>query len=263
MAFIIFPIGDVSLNTIQGVSDYWVRLPVNAKPIRNITTQLWGSLALALAGGAKGVFLESLKVADSVVIDNCEDAWDSAVAANTTNAVDLVDFKVGTASVKHVCAAAMAADVFTTEVVAPGDLDTYTHIEVWLKSSVDMAADSLRILLDDTADCASVLETLSAPALVANVWKHCRIALANPQLDLAIISAGLQFHIDVGACNVWMDDLRAVTLARSVEVLKVDDFNPDDMYFALSAGIESDDCKTNRKLMVYYTSPDEDDQCSN
>jgi hypothetical protein len=207
--------------------------------------------------------MESLKVADSVLLDNCEAAWAEAVAANTTNAADLVDFKVGIASVKHTCAAAMAADAFTTVVVSPGNMENYTHIEVWLKSSVAMAADSLRILLDDTAKCATVLETLSCPALVANVWKHCRIALANPQLDIAIISAGLQFHVDVGACDVWMDDLRAVTLARSVEVLKVDDFNPDDMYFALSAGIESDDCKTNRKLMVYYTSPDEDDQCSN
>jgi hypothetical protein len=261
--FCIFPIGDVSLNTIQGVSDYWVRLPVGAKPIRNITTQLWGSLALALAGGCKGVFMESLRVADSVIIDNCEDAWDEAVGADVTATLDNVDFKVGAGSCQFDFVVATAAGALTTEVVAPGDLDIYTHIEYWIKSTKATTAGDLTLNVAADAKCATPLETLNVPALTANVWTHVRTALANPQLDLAIISVGIAYAVDTADIySINIDDIRAVTLARSVEVLKVDDFSPDDMYFALSDGIENEGGKTNRVLMVYYTSPDEDDQCS-
>jgi hypothetical protein len=70
----------------------------------------------------------------------------------------------------------------------------------------------LAILLDDSASCASPLETLSVPALSADTWTYVRIALANPELDTAIISIGLKYGItsDFGACQIRIDDIKVV-----------------------------------------------------
>ena len=72
------------------------------------------------------------------------------------------------------------------------------------------SAGNLKILLDDTASCASPLETLSVPALTNDTWTFFRVALANPELDTAIISVGLEYDSDLGACTVWLDDLSVV-----------------------------------------------------
>lgn len=256
--FAIVPISSVGLSTVQGISDYWVRLPPGSKPIRDI----YVGATPAVTDG-KGVLLNALMVHDSLVIDDCEDAWDEDVPANYTVSLDNVDYKVGTSSVKVVITAAGVAGTILTEVVAPGTaLPKFTHIEFWIKSSVATAAGDLQILLDDTAKCVSPLETLNVPALVANTWTHVRVALLNPQLDTAIISLGLKYTVDIGACEIHLDDFRAVRLATKTEARQVDQFIQDDVYFALSEAIDSA-YSQNPVLYVYYTSPDEDPTCSN
>jgi len=69
---------------------------------------------------------------------------------------------------------------------------------------------NLKILLDDTASCASPIETLDVPALSADTWTFCREPLANPRSDTAIISVGLEYDSDLGACTVWLDDISVV-----------------------------------------------------
>ena len=34
--------------------------------------------------------------------------------------------------------------------------------------------------------------------------------LANPELDVAIISIGLKYDVDLGACTIWLDDISVV-----------------------------------------------------
>jgi hypothetical protein len=75
---------------------------------------------------------------------------------------------------------------------------------------VATSSGNLKLLLDDTAACASPLETLSIPALSADTWTFVRIALSNPETDTAIISVGLEYDSDLGACTVWIDDISAV-----------------------------------------------------
>lgn len=258
MAFAIVPISSVGLSTVQGISDYWVQLPPGSKPIRDIYT----SGVPAVTDG-KGVLISSLAVQESLVLDDCEDAWDEDVPANFTISLDNADYKVGTKSVKVTITAAGVAGVILCEVIAPGtNLPKYTHVEFWIKSSVATAAGDLQILLDDTAKCVSPLETLNVPALVANTWTHVRVALQTPQLDIAIISLGLKYTVDIGACEIKLDDFRAVRLATKIEARQVDQFIQDDVYFALSEAIDSA-YNQNPLLYVYYTSPDEDPTCSN
>jgi len=258
MAFAFFPIGAVGLTTVQGVSAYWVRLPIGSKPIRDIYTA-----GIPAVTDGKGVVMMALGVLDSLVIDDCEDAWDEDVPANFTVSLDTTDKVVGTSSVKVDIAAAAAAGAILCEVVAPGTaLPKFTHLEFWIKSSVATAAGDLQILLDDNAKCVSPLETLNVPALVADKWTHVRVALLTPQLDDAIISLGLKYTVDIGACTIHLDDFRAVRLATVATPLQVSQFVQDDVYLALSEGIDSA-YNQNAVLAVYYTAPDEDPTCSN
>ena len=71
-------------------------------------------------------------------------------------------------------------------------------------------------MLDDTASCASPIEELSVHALTAATWTFVRLKLANPETDPAIISLGLEYDSDLGACTVWVDDLRVVKNDTSV-----------------------------------------------
>ena len=258
MAFALFPIGAVGLSTVEGVSAYWVRLPTGSKPIRDIYTA-----GVPAVTDGKGAVMMALGVLDSLVIDDCEDAWDEDVPANFTVSLDTTDKVVGTSSVKVDIAAAATAGTILCEVVAPGTaLPKFTHLEFWIKSSVATAAGDLQILLDDTAKRVSPLETLNVPALVADKWTHVRVALLTPQLDTAIISLGLKYTVDIGACTIHLDDFRAVRLARTLQPCWVTQFIQDDVYFALSAGVNSAYYQ-NAALLVYYTSPDEDPTCSN
>lgn len=258
MAFALFPIGAVGLSTVEGVSAYWVRLPIGSKPIRDIYTA-----GVPAVTDGKGVVMMALGVQESLVLDDCEDAWDEDVPANFTVSLDAADKMVGTSSVKVDIAAAAAAGTILCEVVAPGTaLPKFTHLEFWIKSSVATAAGDLQILLDDTAKCVSPLETLNVPALVADKWTHVRVALLTPQLDTAIISLGLKYTVDIGACTIHLDDFRAVRLATVATPLQVSQFVQDDVYFALSEAVDSA-YHQNALMLVYYTSPDEDPTCSN
>jgi len=81
---------------------------------------------------------------------------------------------------------------------------------MWVKSTVATSAGNLKLLLDDTASCASPLETLSIPALSADTWTFVRMSMANPETDTAIISVGLEYDADLGACVINIDDIVAV-----------------------------------------------------
>lgn len=258
MAFALFPIGAVGLSTVEGVSAYWVRLPTGSKPIRDIYTA-----GVPAATDGKGAVMMALGVLDSLVIDDCEDAWNEDVPANYTISLDTADKMVGTSSVKVDIAAAGAAGTILCEVVAPGTaLPKFTHLEFWIKCSIATTAGDLQILLDDTAKCVSPLETLNVPALVANTWTHVRVALATPQLDSAVISLGLKYTVDIGACTIRLDDFRATRVATAAVPLQVSQFIQDDVYLALSSAVDSAYYQ-NAALLVYYTSPDEDPTCSN
>jgi hypothetical protein len=103
-----------------------------------------------------------------------------------------------------------AAGDFVTDSISSTDLSKYDTIEMWIKSTVATSAGNLKLLLDNSASCASPLETLSIPALTADTWTFVRISLSNPETDTAIISVGLEYDSDLGACTVWVDDIRAV-----------------------------------------------------
>ncbi len=143
-----------------------------------------------------------------ILIDDCEDAWDESVAAGVTSVLDNADYKVGAGSAKISPDATVAAGtILATEAMAPVDLSDCKIAKLWIKSSVDTALGDLQILLDNNANCASPEETLDVPALAAGVWSLCDLPLANPESDTAIISKGLKYVTDLGACDIRVDDV--------------------------------------------------------
>ena len=127
--------------------------------------------------------------------------------------VDTKDKRQGTKSNKIIIPAAASAGQIVTDSITSKDISKYDYIEMWVKVtgiSSATTAGNLKLLLDDTASCASPLETLSIPALSADTWTFVRMQLANPETETAIIWVGLEYDSDLGACTVWIDDISAV-----------------------------------------------------
>ena len=141
---------------------------------------------------------------------SCNTAMDENVDSDFTVTADTKMKKQGTASNRIVIADGASAGDIVTDSITSKDISEYDYIEFWIRSSVATSAGNLKILLDNTANCASPLETLSVPALSADTWTFCRVALSNPESDTAIISVGLEYDSDLGACTVWIDDITVV-----------------------------------------------------
>ena len=146
----------------------------------------------------------------STRIHACATTFDEATDGDFTQALDTKDKKQGAQSLKLTIAAGASAGDFVSDSITSKDISGYDTIEMWVKSTVATSAGNLKLLLDDSASCASPIETLSIPALSADTWTFVRMTLANPETDTAIISVGLEYDSDLGACTVWIDDIVAV-----------------------------------------------------
>ena len=145
--------------------------------------------------------------------------FDETTDADVTQATDQEDFRRGGASLRLTVAAGMAASDLVTDSISSLDLSGATHIELWIKSSVVLAAGDWIVRLDDgvVQGDSTDLEILSVPAIAGTLtWTRVSIALANPQLDTAIVSVGLEMNVDKGAHVVWFDDMPAVDQTTEV-----------------------------------------------
>jgi len=151
---------------------------------------------------------------DSTRILSCNTAFDETVDSDITVTADSKIKKQGTASNKFVVAAGANAGDIATDSIASRDISAYDYIEGWVKiartSEAATSPGDLQILLDDTASCATPVETISLPALTDDTWTFFRVKLTNPELNTAIISVGLKYTTDLGACTIWLDDISAV-----------------------------------------------------
>ena len=154
--------------------------------------------------------IEQRKTVTSTRIHECGVTFDERTDSDFTQALDTQDKRQGSQSLKLTIASGASAGDFITDSITSKDISKYDYIEMWVKSTVATSAGNLKLLLDDSASCASPIETLSLPALTADTWTYCRMALSYPELDTAIISIGFEYDSDLGACVVWIDDIKAV-----------------------------------------------------
>ena len=145
-------------------------------------------------------------------LHNCNTAFDESVDSDFTVTADTEDYKTGSASNKIDIAVGASAGDKITDSISSVNLAKYDYIEFWIKSTAATSAGNLKIHLDNatvTAD-GNDLESLNVPALTEDTWKYCRVALNNPHKDTAIVSIGLEYDSDLGACVVYLDDIKAV-----------------------------------------------------
>ncbi|KKK74116.1 hypothetical protein LCGC14_2886980, partial [marine sediment metagenome] len=144
-------------------------------------------------------------------IHDCETAWDESVDGDVTVTVDTTYKVQGNNSNKMVIAAgASAADILATDDITEVDISTCDKVEIFIRSTVALDAGDIQLLLDDTASCASPVESIDIPATVANTSTTHTITLADPSGDTAIISVGIKLITDKGAMTLYVDRIRAV-----------------------------------------------------
>ena len=151
-------------------------------------------------------------------LHSCNTAWDSHVNSTIAASVDTEDKKQGTGSLKLITTSAdggdVAGDTFTAK-----DISKYDYIEFWVKSTIDTSAGNLKIHLHSAAiteglaadtSSSGTLEKLSLPALSADTWTYCRIKLANPETDTAIVAIAIEHDANLADCQIRLDDIKAV-----------------------------------------------------
>jgi hypothetical protein len=143
------------------------------------------------------------------VIEDCNDAWNEQVVSDVTSGIDETDYKV-VGAVKLTVAENFATGILASEAISPAlDLTAYKSVLLFVKSSIDMAAGDLQLLLDNSQNCGSPLETLNLPALSAGLWTRVALTLATPANLTGIISVGIKLTANKGAFILWIDDVRA------------------------------------------------------
>jgi hypothetical protein len=150
--------------------------------------------------------------ADSLlVIDECTDRWDEFIATNVAVLLHSDGYGFGIAMLE-----AASTGILATEAISSTDLSGYTHIKMMVRSSIDLNSGDLQLLLDDTASCASPLETIDIPALTADEDTTIELTLASPSSDTAIISIGLNMVVDKGAFTFHIDRVEAAAYNRAM-----------------------------------------------
>jgi hypothetical protein len=177
----------------------------------NVDDSAGSAYALLKAAELAGTLLNFRFIGKSggKLIDSCEDAWDEQIVSGVTPTAD-EDCKVGSHSAKLAVESSVEAGILASEAIAALDLTSRKEISLWIKSSDNTSAGDLQLLLSDQANCASPLETLNIPALTADTWQKVALALDDPtELD-AVISVGVKMAVDLGAFDLYIDDVRAI-----------------------------------------------------
>ena len=141
------------------------------------------------------------------LLHNCNSVFDESVDSDFTITADTEDYKTGSASNKIVIAAGASAGDTASDTITTVDISKYDYLEFWIKSSVATSAGNLKIHL---VDAGGIEESLDVPALTANVWKYCRVALVAPYDNTAITQVRFEYDSDLGACVVHLDDIKVV-----------------------------------------------------
>lgn len=142
--------------------------------------------------------------------------WTEQVDGDVTMTKDTQDFKANNASSRlYISGSVSSGDILASQAIGSKDLRRYDAVEFWIKSSTTTAAGDITLCLSSAANLGDIKETLSVPALTARTWTYCRVSLANPEEDDAIISVGLKYAT-TGARYVWINDIKAVETESAV-----------------------------------------------
>ena len=168
-----------------------------------------------------------------VVLEDCEDNWVSHVEC--ISVLDNTDYKTGSGSVKIYVPEDVAAGVIiATETFAAVDMTDDDEIILWIKSSIDLAADQLKFVFASDGACATPDVSIAIDtALVAGVWKEVTITLPAMAGYTDVLSIGIEMDIDQIEFTLHLDDIRRVdTTGAAAAAAKDHVFTPSQDDFA-------------------------------
>jgi len=162
-------------------------------------------------------------LADSVetVLENCEDLWTGH--EDVIVELDSADKKKGTYSNKITVPAGVAdTTILAYEDFAGVDMGAVTALKFWIKTSIDLIAEDLEILISETGGVAGAPLVLDVGVLVANTWTEVTVAtgdLSGGAYD-TVISVGLRLGADLAQFTIRIDDVRMVVAGTATTAYK-------------------------------------------
>lgn len=148
--------------------------------------------------------------AGELIVDNCEDnpvAWVDGSGGDCTVSRETSIVKVGSASVKTIVAAGAGVELLIYHNITSVDLSGYTTVSFWFYTTVALSASDFQFLIDNTAACASPLETINFPAVSASTWTKVNLTIATPSALTAVVSIGIKQAVDKGAMTFYIDNI--------------------------------------------------------
>lgn len=148
-------------------------------------------------------------------IHECEDNWDNQTGVSCAS--ETTTYKVGSKSQKFTFATGFTTGLIATDVITSINISKYEGASFWIRSSIDLRASDLALLLDDSATCASPQETLVIDKpLRAATWYFINLTFVTPSNLTAVISVGIQANRDFGVCSILIDDIRATKPVKAM-----------------------------------------------
>jgi flagellin-like protein len=195
----------------------------------------------------------------ATAIDTLEIPGSWEVSSNITIATDTSDYKQGSNAMDVTVALAFGSGLMAYEGGSAIDLTSPQHysLQLWIKAATATSDGDYEILLDDSAGCASPLETIDLPALAASTWKQVVIDLATPTADSAIICWGLNASADNGSNILTIDNLEAPKEVTSISFVVANALDGEPINLttttdADSDGLLSDESTKNHVMTVIY-----------
>lgn len=176
-------------------------------------------------------FIDSNGALVSPMISDCDTAW--TASANVTASLDAADFKESPRSVKLTVATGFTTGLAAYYNTATLDLTSATQAGIWIKSSTDLNAGVLQLLLCSDDAGATPIDNggaeegiLNIPALNANEWRQAVIDLPDPSALGSIESVGLSATSDLPAVVINIDEVKTIlsnSAGRNITMVAYDD----------------------------------------
>ena len=156
---------------------------------------------------------------DSEQIQDANVVWSEVVDGNVTLTLDTEDFKAHNGALRIQTntggGSVSSGDVLAAQAITSTDLRGMNAVEFFFKSTTATSAGDYTLNLSSSSSLGTITETLSIPAVAARTWTYCRVSLANPELDGAIISVGIK-AVSTNTRYIYINDIKAVNTESAV-----------------------------------------------
>jgi len=113
----------------------------------------------------------------------------------------------GSAYVRLTVASGAGVELLAYHDITSIDLSSYDSIGFWIRVDTGASAGVLAFVLDNTAACASPLETITLPPISPGTWTWVNLNFVTPANLTAVVSIGIKQLSDNGAMVVDIDQI--------------------------------------------------------